>query len=300
MAEGLSWDVVRNPEEIFARGTPFVETFGASVGAELINPMDHPMEYAEAVSHLNPRHPESVFKQPTAGDTSVYADRYAMADNGLPAWAAPHEVVINGVAHQLGIRDQELATTFRHDFSPGGHFQLGLPLEGANTATEDRSVAMAEAIRSGQITVDEMAIVGTDRGVGPKEGQGGVVVGYGAAAKAAARLYDEYPDVFGRGGVRLDVLQVRTHAANTREVLSEAALRRNVGSIVMSGSNIYGPWMRIDMATVQHTLGLDNIGFGAGPDNPKAPRTPLIWAAECAQTLISAAHLRHTHKVKQR
>jgi hypothetical protein len=301
MSEGLGWDVVSNPEELFARGAPFVETFSSRPGedgtpeqltrAPLINPMDHPLEFAREVARLNPRHPQSVFRQPGAV-ADEYADRYKIADNGLPAWAAPHEDVINNTAHNLGVRDRELGSTFQHDMSPGGHFGLGLVLEGANRASKNRGDAMAAAIRNGDITVDQVRVAGTDRKVGEREGHGDITTGYGVAEKTVAQLKADHPDVFGKGGVPIDVLDVRTRKANTREVANEAALRTGAGSVAMTGSNIYGTWMRTDLATVQHNLGLDKVGFSAGPDDPKAARTPLIWAAENAQALVSAAHLR--------
>jgi len=297
MAEGLSWEQVGNPGYLFAQGAPFVERFGAERGAHHINPVTHPMAYAEAVAELNPRHPRSVFRKP--GDTpEAYEDRYVIADNGMPAWAAPYEEDIYHAAHGLGVRDQEIGTTFAHPF-PEGRFAVGLVLEGANRQNKLRGAALAEAVRAGRLSVDQMFVAGTSRPVGEREGHGNYNSGHAVAAKAVAELYDEYPDVFGRGGVPLDVFRVETRQAGTRETVSEVALRLGASSLVMAGSNIYGSWMRTDLLTVQHRLPrLTTVGFGAGPDDPKAARTPLIWAAEVAQTLVSAAHLQAALSLK--
>lgn len=299
MAVGLSWEQVQDPAYAFEQGAGFVSTFGVSIGADLINPVTRPMEYAEAVARLNPRHPESVFKQPGA-ESEEYADRYAMADNGLPAWAADHEDVINATAHTLGVRDKELGTTFAHSFSPLGHFAVGVVLEGANRASEIRGNSLAEALRTGLISVDRVVVVGTGRAVAEREGHGDIRDGFGVADKVTALLHENHPDLFdGEEAVPLESMHIRTRSANTRDVVTEVALRLGVDSILMSGSNIYGSWMRTDMATVQHNLGLEKIGFGAGQDDPKAARTPLIWAAEVAQTLVSAAHLQHARNTKK-
>lgn len=299
----LTPEQVANPAYVFDQGRSFVEAFGADIGADQIDPMEQPMAFAERVVLLNPRHPDSVFKTPQSLDanTKEYADRYAQADNGLPSWAAEREDAIYVAADPLGIRSRELGTTLQHTFAPG-HYDLGLVLEGANNQDVSRGFALAEGIRRGDITVGQVAVAVTSRVVGNNEGQGGIVVGYGVGGKAVAAMADQYPDVFhGRpGGVRLSTLDIRTHKANAAETVTEAALRLNVARIAMAGSNIYGSWMRIDMQRAAHNVGLDAVTFGAGPDDPKAARTPRIWAAEVAQTLVAAAHLHHAQVTKSR
>jgi hypothetical protein len=115
-------------------------------------------------------------------------------------------------------------------------------------------------------------------------------------------MADEYPDVFNGkpGGVRLGMVDIRTHKSNAAETVTEAALRLGAGSVAMTGSNIYGSWMRIDMERAAHTVGLEKVTFGAGSDDPKAARTPRIWAAEVAQTLVSAAMLQNSYLTKAR
>lgn len=298
MVEVLTQAQVENPSYAFEQGAEFVATFGEETGAQLINPIDHPMAFAEAVAQLNPRHPKSPLRVQRPGADAGYQDRYAAADNGLPIWAAPYENVIYNAAHGLRIRDRELGTTIQYDFEPG-KYQLGLVLEGANNASGNRGDALAQAIRDGVVEVDEVAVSATDRKVGEKETHGDLRIGYAVGARVVAKLREDHPDVFGKDGVKLNLLPVRTHDANTREVVAEAALRHNVGSVVMSGSNIYASWMRTDLANVGRTLGLERVSFGAGPDDPKAARTPVVWTAEVAHALVSAAELQHTQNTKR-
>lgn len=310
MAEGLSWAEVQDAAFIFGRGKEFVRTFDGGTGASLINPMDHPAQFAEAVARLNPRHPMSVFNVPQeGGPTNEYVDRFAQADKSLPTWVIPHEDVIYRAAHLLGIRDAEIGTTFQHDFTPGGVYDIGLALEGGNNASENRARALANAVVDGVITIGKLVIPGTDREVKKEEGHKDpatgedLTIGHQVAKKVGRIILAAYPETFGEGEGRIpvEVMDIRTHAATTRDVLGEVVLRTGIRSVVMAGSNIYGTWMRTDMATVQHMLNeLEVIDFGAGPDDPKAARTLRIWVGEIVQALVAAAKLRQEQLVRKR
>jgi hypothetical protein len=308
MAVGLNFEQASNPAYTFAAAEPFVRTFGDHVGARDLNPAQRPMEYAEFVlRNLQPRAASSVFNDKDRPVSEGFADRYAQADQSMPAWVMAHEAVIFDTAHELGVRDRELGTTMDYPF-PQGEFALAVALEGANDQNYGRGAAIAEEIKAGNLKVDSMVVAVTDRKVGEKEGYGlkehfpDLKVGHAVGALTVARLYSDYPDVFGGpNGVPLSAFNVSSHFADTRQTMAEVASVLRPRSIVMSGSKIYGSWMSADLATTQHLFpAVKEAHFGAGPDNPKAARTTRIWTAEVAQALVSAAHLQHARNTKKR
>lgn len=309
MATGLSFEQASDPTYLFEQGAAFVHTFGNHVGAQDLNPQNRPLEYAEFVlRYLQPRNAATtVFNDHDRPASDAFVDRYAQADQSMPAWVTEQEDVIFDAAHGLGIRDREIGATMDYPF-PEGEFDLAVALEGANDQDYSRGAAIAEEIRSGRLNVGGMLVAVTDRKVGDKERYGlkdefpGLKIGYGVGALAVARLYSDYPDVFsGPNAVPLSAFNVDTHFADTRQSLAEVVSSQRPRSVVMSGSKVYGSWMSTDLATTKHLFsGVKEARFGAGPDDPKAARTTRVWTAEVAQALVSAAHLQHAYNTKKR
>ncbi len=287
---------------MFEQGRAFVEAFGASIGAHTIDPMADPQQYAAAMRRIDPRNqgPNGVFAAPENAGAGAFADRYVVADNGLPRWAAEKVSVMYDAADRLGIRRKETGATFKYDY-PEGEFDAAIVIEGANKTSEARTRGVVAAIQAGGLVVPTVVVTSSGRKVGEREGFGPTVTtGHEVGKLAAKAVRAEYPDLFAKGnGMTLVLKELRALRPTAYDTIVGAVTaldeRRGqrskpIRSVVVSGSNIY-PWMMTDAAAAAHFLQLEDVGFGAPADNPKAARTDGVWLAEVTKLLASAASL---------